>query len=149
VPSVLAAWRAPFPLAAEQAVDAQGLVITEDDPSRLDAQQQALQRLAGQASVYAMLSILVILVIDAKILGSLQGTAPGEGGLAFGLLVLSGLGKLWLSLRCFALARRAHAAMPDTPGNAYRRNARGAQIATGVSAAASLLILGVAARMAF
>jgi MFS transporter, PAT family, beta-lactamase induction signal transducer AmpG len=144
VPSVISAWRAPFPRGHSDHIDECGVTITDDDPSRLDALQQTLQRIAGRASIYAMLNILVILVVDSKILGSLQGKAEGTGQVQFGLLVASGALKLFLSLLAFKHARLAAAESPNDPKNVYVRNARGAKIATiaCLAATAAILVFG-------
>ena len=75
VPSVLAAWRAPFPQKDDDHVafgDSATAVVTVDDPTRLTAVELAVQALAGRASIFAMLNILTILVVDAKILDPRQ-----------------------------------------------------------------------------
>src|ERR1019366_6641731 len=90
VPSVLAAWHAPFPQKDDDHTvegDSANVLVTIDDPTRLNAVEQAIQRVSGRASIYAMLNILTILVVDAKILGSLQGQARGSGMTQFGLLL--------------------------------------------------------------
>ena len=144
VPSVIAAWRAPFPRGTHDAIDKNGCTITADDPDLLDMLQQTVQRIAGRASIYAMLNILVILVIDSKILGSLQGKAEGTGQVQLGLLIASAALKGLLSYLCFKHARLAAAQIPDDPKNVYVRNARGAKIATlaCLAATAAILVFG-------
>jgi len=152
VPSVLAAWRAPFPQKDDDHAAVEGsttALVTVDDPTRLSAVEQAIQRLAGRASIFAMLNILTILIFDAKILGSLQGVARGTGRTQFvlllGVLVLKGL----FTWRTFSLAGKAAAvALPSGEKN-YTGNARGAKIATLICAAASIAILAFGAHMAF
>ncbi|WP_148217978.1 AmpG family muropeptide MFS transporter [Opitutus terrae] len=135
VPSVWAAWKAPFPLAADEsrepAPDAHHVMITADDPTRLTALERTVQRIAGRASVYAMLGILVILLIDAKIVGSLQDRADGTGQVQFWLLLASAALKLFLAQRTFKFAAQTAAeAAQGGAGAAYVWNARGAKIAT-------------------
>jgi PAT family beta-lactamase induction signal transducer AmpG len=145
VPSVLAAWRAPFPL-ENGSLDDQGR--TPDDPARLSAAEQAVQRFAGQASIYAMLNILTLLIVDAKILGTLQGRAEGSGQIQFGLLLATAVFKGFLTQRAFARAAAAKAAAPAGEA-AYLANARGAKIASLICAAVTLAVLWFGARLAF
>jgi MFS transporter, PAT family, beta-lactamase induction signal transducer AmpG len=161
VPSVIAAWRAPFPLNTDEAKtaasapasaragssDAQ-VVMTPDDPSLLSPAQREVQVLAGRASIYAMLHILAILLIDAKILGTLQGRTQGEGATQFWFLCGSVVLKLFLTQRTFALAGRAKEAA-GSGEHIYVRNARGAKNATLICLVVSAAILAFGARMAF
>jgi PAT family beta-lactamase induction signal transducer AmpG len=153
VPSVWAAWRAPFPLGTEDqkttSPDENQIMVTADDPSRLSAAEKEAQRLAGKASIYAMLNILVMLLVDAKILGSLQGKPPGTGAVQFYLLIGSASLKLFLTVQAFSLAREAERESKQAGDTAYRGNARGAKIATLVCGAVSLAVLVFAARQAF
>lgn len=152
VPSVLAAWRAPFPQKDDDHGAVEGsttALVTVDDPTRLSAVEQSVQKIAGTASIFAMLNILTILIFDAKILGSLQGQAPGSGQTQFALL-LGVLGvKGFFSWRTFALAGAAAAAARPTGEKNYLGNARGAKIATMICGLVSLLVLAFAAKVAF
>ena len=145
-PSVWAAYKAPFPLDGDDhkgaaGDEATGVVITPDDPTRLSAAEQVVQRTAGRASVYAMINILVILILDAKFLGWLQGKAAGHGHIEFGLLAACAVLKLFLSVRTFQFANQALAESAACPGNAYLANARGAKIATWICAAVTAVVL--------
>jgi len=146
VPSVLAAWRAPFPLEDDSLASGGA---TPDDPSRLTPAELTVQRIAGRASIYAMLNILTLLVIDAKILGSLQGQAAGTGLTQFVLLVGVAAMKGFFSFRTFQLAGAAVAAAGATGERNYAGNARAAKTATLLCAAATLGILAFGARIAF
>jgi PAT family beta-lactamase induction signal transducer AmpG len=152
IPSVLAAWNAPFPLKEDEAFGAGGAslaMVTVDDPTRLSALETKVQALAGRASVYAMLNILTILILDAKILGSLQGKAPGAGKVQFALLLAVLVLKGFLALRTYRIAAEASlVAAPAGEAN-YVGNARGAKVATLICAAVTACILAFAARMAF
>jgi PAT family beta-lactamase induction signal transducer AmpG len=152
IPSVLAAWRAPFPLRDDETVDTGDInmaMVTIDDPTRLSAPEKAVQALAGRASVYAMLNILTILILDAKILGSLQGQAAGAGKVQFALLLgVVGL-KGFFAWRTYGLAAEAAEAAGASKERNYLGNARGAKIATLICAAVTLCILAFGARMAF
>ncbi len=147
IPSVLAAWRAPFPRKQDPASSADGAesehqIVTADDPTLLSQAQQSVQRIAGRSSIYAMLNILVILIIDARILGSLQGAEPGKGMLQFSLLVASGVLKLFLTQRCFANSKTAAIqAGADSTALVYVKNGRGAKIASLICDAVSVAVL--------
>jgi PAT family beta-lactamase induction signal transducer AmpG len=169
VPSVWAAWKAPFPIDGDGAAsegrkekpellpegDAdvetpeQHVMVTADDPSRLSAGERAVQVIAGRASIYAMLNVLTILVIDAKILGALQGRAAGTGQIQFGLLLASGALKLFLTWRAFQIGREAVAEAARVGETVYVRNVRGAKIATIMCAVVSLIVLVAAAKLVF
>jgi PAT family beta-lactamase induction signal transducer AmpG len=155
VPSVWAAWKAPFPLAADDAqavadgtADEQ-MKITVDDPTRLTPAERGVQLLAGKASIYAMLMILVILLLDAKVLGSLQDREPGQGQLQFWLLVGSAVLKAYLGWKTFAVAAHAATEAARTGETVYVRNGRGAKIAVLICAVVSLAVLGFAGRLVF
>jgi PAT family beta-lactamase induction signal transducer AmpG len=146
VPSVWAACTAPFPLDGDDHKgsdenEAVGIVVTPDDPTRLSEAEQQVQRTAGRASVYAMINVLAILILDAKFLGSLQGKAAGHGQIEFGLLLACAAMKLFLSFRTFKFAKQALDESAACPGNAYLANARGAKIATFICAAVTVVVL--------
>lgn len=152
VPSVLAAWRAPFPQIDDDQVaagDSATAIVTVDDPSRLSQVECTVQQLAGRASIFAMLNILTLLIVDAKILGSLQGQAAGTGLPQLFLLLAAGAMKLFFSWRTYALAGEAAVAAGPAGEKNYLGNARGAKIATLVCAATTGSLLVFAARMAF
>jgi len=150
VPSVWAAWRAPFPRdAAGATISEGGKTITDDDPTLLSAAQITVQRLAGRASIFALLNVLVILVLDARFLGSIQTRAAGEsanGSLA--LLGASLLLKFFLAWRCWTSARAAFAAAAPSGETVYRRNARGALVVTALALVAGLGVLALGFRLA-
>ena len=151
VPSVLAAWRAPFPQKDDDhgaAGDSPNALITVDDPTRLSAVEQTVQRISGRASIYAMLNILMILVVDAKILGTLQGQAQGTGKTQLFWLLGIMVVKAFLASRTFTYANEAAAIAGPAGEKHYLGNARGAKIATYVCLVASLAILAFAAHMA-
>ncbi len=155
VPSVWVAWKAPFPLATGDAKQDQpdaldrSEPVASDDPSRLSADERAVQHRAGRASIYAMLNILVLLIVDARILGSLQGRGPGAAWLPLGLLLASAGLKVFLTQRSLRCAREAAAAASRTSESPYLQNARGAKIATAICGVATLAVLAVGARLAF
>jgi len=155
VPSIWAAWKAPFPLAADDAKHendekpSEHATIPVDDPTRLTTAQRAVQLIAGRASIYAMLNILTILLVDAKILGSLQDRAAGSGKTQFFLLLASAGLKLFFAQRTYAIARTAAEESAKTNETVYVRNARGAKIATLVCGVVSVLVLAFAGKLAF
>ena len=154
VPSVWAAWKAPFPLALDKGTEAlqeggDHVVVTLDDPTRITPAQRAVQLIAGRASIYAMLNILVILLVDTRILASLQDRSPGAGLFAFVLLVASAALKLFLGWKTFACARRAGEEAALTGEDVYRRNAGGARVATWLCGVVGAGVLALGARMAF
>lgn len=146
VPSVIAAWRAPFPLKDDVAAS-NGATI--DDPTRLSEGQRSVQAIAGRASIFAMLQILVILIIDAKILGSLQGKTAGTGMTQFLLLAGSAALKLFLTVRTYSVARQAAEAAAKAGDTVYLGNARGAKITSVICWLVSAAVLAFAAKMAF
>jgi PAT family beta-lactamase induction signal transducer AmpG len=142
VPSVWAAWRAPFPLPPVASIDAQGKVVTPDDASRLALRQRRLQRIAGRASIYAMLQLLIILIVDTKALGGIQRAPDGGGAAQLTTLGLTTLFEVWLSRQTWRWSRLAvRAGGSGLEVEPYRRNARGALMASGVALAASLVVL--------
>jgi len=149
VPSVWAAWRAPFPLPPVAPIDERGGVVTVDDPSRLCLRQRRLQRIAGRASIYALLQWLVILIVDTHILGEMQASIEARNGLWLTMLAAVAAFKAWLSWRAWRWARaacRPRAGLAEVA--AYQGNARGAMVATGLACAASIGLLLVGARLA-
>ncbi len=150
VPSVLAAWRAPFPLKddEQQAGDSAMAMVTVDDPTRLTEVERKVQGLSGKASIFAMLNILTILIVDAKILGSLQGQAKGTGKTQFMLLLGVMVFKGFLGWRTFSLAGAAATVAGPSGEKNYLGNARGAKIATYVCLLVSIAVLVFGARMA-
>ena len=99
--------------------------------------------------MFAMANILTLLIIDAKILGSLQGQAAGTGMTQFALLLGVVAVKAFFSWRTFQLAGEAAVAAGRGGEKNYLGNARGARIATLVCAVVTLLVLAFGARMAF
>ncbi|MGC4071941.1 MAG: hypothetical protein QM760_05395 [Nibricoccus sp.] len=176
VPSVWAAFKAPFPLKAEEEKTSNGdsgnghEVITVDDPTRLSDGELTVQRIAGRASMFAILTVLVLLVLDAMVLGwlhgNLHGSAPGffaKGFLFFGrifsggtasagqifyaVLVGCALLKAWLSWKTVSIARTAIAEADARGEKNYRGNARGAIAATLVCGVLTAVVLYFGAKM--
>jgi MFS transporter, PAT family, beta-lactamase induction signal transducer AmpG len=157
VPSAWAAFKAPFPLQGKEGKEgeAEGSseqnVITIDDPSRLTPEQRDVQARAGRASMYAMLTILVVLVLDARFLGSLKEVDRGSNArVAYFVLLLADAGlKVFLGARAFKAASEAEKAGARIGDTAYSGNARGARVATMIAGVFSLAALALGASLAF
>lgn len=148
VPSVWVAWKAPFPLTADEPRTPDGAgTVTPDDPTRLDAAQRAVQGLAGRASLHAMLHILAILLIDAKALGEMH--CNDQAWIPFAILVANVGLKFFLTRRALRLAREAEQTAVRAGEATYRQNARGARTATMLCVAAGLGILVLGAKLTF
>lgn len=155
VPSAWAAFKAPFPIQADQTekIQAEGAsgqdVVTVDDPSRLSEEQRTVQALAGKASMYAMLGILSILLIDAWSLGKLQPTpADPHPSVLFFLVLLGNLGlKIFLAQRTFRQAKLTENEAARVGDTIYVANAKGAKVATLICSAVSLIVLLVGAKL--
>ncbi len=144
IPSVWAAFKAPFPHSATGKSDDE-TAARLDDPNFLSAAARPIQRLAGRASMFAMLHILVLLIVDAQILGSLHGKDEGPHHWQVGLLIASALLKLDLSRRALRFAREARAEALATNETVYVQNARGAKITTIICVlfSTALLVIGL------
>jgi PAT family beta-lactamase induction signal transducer AmpG len=176
VPSVWAAFKAPFPLKADEEKTSNSdegnghEVITVDDPTRLSAGELEVQRIAGRASMFTILNVLSILVLDAMILGwlhgNLHGTAPGffakiflfiagvipgvaasAGQVFYAVLVGCALMKAWLGWKSVHIARGAIAEADMRGEKNYRGNARGAIVATAICGVLSVAVLYFGAKM--
>jgi PAT family beta-lactamase induction signal transducer AmpG len=176
LPSIWAAFKAPFPLKAEEeklASDAAGNgheVITVDDPTRLSPGELTVQAIAGRASMFAILHVLALLVLDAMVLGwlhgNMHGTAPGfvakgflgigglipgitanAGQIFYGVLIGCALLKAWLAWKCVRIARHAIDEAAAHGETNYRGNARGAIAATVVCIALGVVVLYFGAKM--
>ncbi len=171
IPSVLAAWRAPFPIKDNDHTSAEGSatkLVTVDDHTRLSVGERTMQLLAGRASIFAMLNILTILVVDMNLVSYLIDTATGRhenwgfitrlfsnifGASAllafFGLLIVSAVLKGYFSLRTFQIAGTAAQEVAKHAEQNYFANVRGAKVATLMCAAGTLAVLAFGAHMAF
>ena len=125
------------------------VMVTVDDPTRLSAAEKAVQALSGRASIYAMLSILTILIVDAKILGSLQGQAAGSGKVQFALLLGVVASQGLLRVEDLQPGLRGGRGRRAAGEKNYLGNARGAKVATLICAAVTLCVLAFGFRMAF
>ncbi len=152
IPSIWAAFKAPFPRSGDGpggTAAPESVAVTADDPSRLRPEEQVVQRLAGRASIYAMLNALTILLLDAQILGSLEGRPSGAGRIQFALLCASAALKLGLSVAAFRVAATAAGEARRVGETVYLGNARGARLATVICGVISAFILAFGAFRAF
>ncbi len=125
VPSLIAAWFAPFPQ-----LKAKSSNLSVDDPSLLSADQLKMQAAAKGANIYALLAIAAFLFVDVLALGFLSGAKSGIlVAFLLGLMAITTLLKLILAVKALTLAR---AAIRLSEGlkevGAYLANARGARI---------------------
>jgi MFS transporter, PAT family, beta-lactamase induction signal transducer AmpG len=138
VPSLAAAWLAPFPQSESTDDDS-----SVDDPSRLDENEKKMQAAARRATIPALLAVALFLLFpDILAFGWMSGTKSGVW-LAFLLLLVgaSTLMKVVLSLRAIARGRSAlELAGALAGGKAYRSNAKGAIIGGGLMLAVSVAV---------
>jgi len=145
VPSLAAAWFAPFPQ-SESADDDSSV----DDDDRLDEDDRRLQAAARHATILALSAAALFLYPDVLTLGWMSSTKSG-GWLVFFLLsiAVSTVLKLVLSARAIAAGRSAIALGGALRGGkAYLSNARGAVLGGAVMLAVSVVLAIVCARQA-
>jgi PAT family beta-lactamase induction signal transducer AmpG len=158
VPSILAAWRAPFPQEGVKENEA-----SVDDESRLSAEARSVQRAMGRSSIYAMCALLFILILDVQFLGMLDGARRSSWiGVILALIAAGAVVKCLLAWKAVRMARvaladigqqssnqtyRADASERDT-GESYRSNGTGAIIAAAISVVLTVALLAFAANRA-
>jgi MFS transporter, PAT family, beta-lactamase induction signal transducer AmpG len=145
VPSLAAAWLAPFPQ-SESTLDDSSV----DDEQRLDQADKRMQAAARRATILALLAVALFLYPDVLTLGWLSSATSG-GWLAFFLLLIActTLLKLVLSVRAIGAGRAALALSGNLQGGkAYIGNAKGAVIGGAVMLAVSLVLSVVCVRKA-
>lgn len=159
VPSAWAAFKAPFPLEMGSKKEGPGAqskpgednVITLDDPSMLTRDQRGVQVLAGRASMFAMLNILVILVIDSRVLGSLREADPHSTARLVCFVILVALAAVKVAIGRITLRKvnEVEAEASRVRETIYVGNARGAKWATLVCAAVGVAVVGLGAALTF
>lgn len=159
IPSAWAAFKAPFPLEMGSKKRAAGAksnaeddnVITIDDPSVLTPQQRAVQVLAGRASMLAMANILVILIVDSRVLGSLREADPHSTSRLVCFVVLVALAAVKVAIGRLTLRkiREVEAEAARVNESVYVGNARGAKWATVICAAVGIAVVGLGAALTF
>ena len=139
VPSLAAAWFAPFPQTESKDDD-----TSVDDEERLNEDEKKMQAAARHATILALLSAALFLYPDILSIGWMSSTQSGAW-LAFFLLLIAftTVLKVVLALRAIAAGRSAMALSPRFPrGHAYVSNAKGAIIGGAV-------MIGVSAALAW
>lgn len=145
VPSLAAAWFAPFP--QSEATDDDTSV---DDPERLTEDEKKMQAAARHATILALLAAALFLYPDILTIGWLS-TATSGGWLLFffALLTATTVLKLVLSVRAIRSGRAALQLSRElSGGQAYRSNAKGAVIGGAVMIACSVVLAVVCVQKA-
>lgn len=139
IPSLVAAWFAPFPQL--RAPDEETAV---DDEKLLSEADKEVQAAARRATILALLAAVVFLYPDVLSLGWMSGATTG-GLLAFFLVLIAitTVLKLWLSVRAIVAGKAAlGVATRVSGGAAYVSNAKGAIIGGSVMLVVSLILAG-------
>lgn len=138
IPSLLAAWFAPFPHSTVDQPDDDAAAIPQTPP------EDAARRLARRATSYALLTLAIFLYIDPLILGSwgLATTATATATLLASLLGTT-IAKVILAIIAIRAGRSSlrAAAVHKSRSNHYR-NAYGAIVASSIIVCISLGITG-------
>jgi PAT family beta-lactamase induction signal transducer AmpG len=143
IPSLAAAWLAPFPQSESKDDD-----TSVDDPERLDKDERSMQQAARRATIPALLATALFLLFpDILVFGWLSSATSG-GWLVLLLLLLatSTVLKIALSIRAIAVGRAAIGLSHQLGGGkAYVSNAKGAVIGGVVMLAVSfgVAVVGV------
>ena len=145
VPSLGAAWFAPFPQS-----DASDDDSSVDDEDRLGEDDKRMQAAARRATILALSAAALFLYPDVLAIGWMSSTKSG-GWLVFFLLLIAVTTVLKLTLSARAIrAGRAALSLDGSQqgGKAYVSNAKGAVIGGAVMIAVSLVLTVVCARQA-
>ena len=134
LPSLIAAWFAPFPHSPG----------SDDAPPDHAGELSSPRRLARTATALALVAIAVFLYVDTMALGFVGTASSGRGlSVVLGLLLLSSVGKVWLAFRALRAAW-ASLTTPDRHIDPSRAsNSRGALVGAGLVFVISLGIVGV------
>jgi MFS transporter, PAT family, beta-lactamase induction signal transducer AmpG len=145
VPSLAAAWFAPFPQSESTDDD-----TSVDDENRLQADDKTMQAAARRATILALCAAALFLYPDILTIGWMSSTTSG-GWLSFFLLLLaaSTVLKIVLAVRAIAAGRAALALSTRlNGGQAYVSNAKGAIIGGALMIAISLALAVVCSQKA-
>jgi hypothetical protein len=145
VPSLAAAWFAPFPQSESKDDDS-----SVDDEDRLNEDDKKMQAAARRATIQALLAAALFLYPDILTIGWMS-TATSGGWLVFFFLLLSAstVLKVVLALRAIRLGRAAlELSRGLSGGHAYVSNAKGAVIGGAVMLACSAVLAIVGAQKA-
>jgi PAT family beta-lactamase induction signal transducer AmpG len=143
VPSIAAAWFAPFPQTESKDDD-----TSVDDEARLNGDDKQMQAAARRATMLALLAAALFLYPDTLSIGWMSATRSGYW-LAFFLLFISAstVLKVVLSLRAIVAGRAAlELSKKLTGGGAYVSNAKGAIIGGALMLAVSAALCVAGAR---
>jgi MFS transporter, PAT family, beta-lactamase induction signal transducer AmpG len=135
IPSLAAAWLAPFPQSESTDDD-----TSVDDPDRLDEEERTMQASARRATIPALLAAALFLLFPDILAFGWMSTAKGGGWLIFLLLLVaaSTVLKVLLSIRAIIAGRVTLALSRKLRGGkAYASNAKGAVIGGAVMLAVS------------
>jgi len=145
VPSLAAAWFAPFPQSDSKDDDS-----SVDEADRLGAEDTKMQAAARRATILALLAAALFLYPDILIIGWMSSATSG-GWLVFFLLLIasSTILKVMLAVRAIRAGRAAlDLSRKLSGGQAYVSNAKGAVIGGAVMLACSLALVFVCVRKA-
>jgi PAT family beta-lactamase induction signal transducer AmpG len=145
VPSLAAAWFAPFPQSESTDDDS-----SVDDEDRLSADDKKMQAAARRATILALLATALFLYPDILAIGWMSSTSSGAWLVFFLLLITaSTVLKAVLSLKAIRAGRAALGVARElTGGQAYVSNAKGAIIGGVVMLACSAVLALVCLRKA-
>jgi PAT family beta-lactamase induction signal transducer AmpG len=145
VPSLAAAWFAPFPQSESKEDDS-----SVDDAHRLDEDDKKMQEAARRATILALGAAALFLYPDVLSIGWMSSATSGTW-LVFLLLLMGAttVFKVLLSLRAIRAGRAALALSSRLQGGkAYVSNAKGAVLGGAVMIAVSVVLAGVCVRKA-
>ena len=139
IPSLIAAWFAPFPQ-----LGAPDEETSVDDPRLLNEDEKQMQAAARRATIWAMLAVVVFLYPDVLMLGWMSGTTSGAALVAFlALFAVTTVVKVLLAFKAMTLGRAALELGRSLPaGKAFLSNAKGAVTGASVLLVASAILAG-------
>lgn len=135
IPSLIAAWFAPFPQ-----LKAKPDHESVDDERNLSEADKKVQKASQRATIFALLAVVLFLYPDVLSLGWLSGAESGEAVVFFiVLMAATTVGKFILSFKAIAAGRQALGVADSVKdGEAFRSNAKGAVIGGFIMAAISV-----------
>jgi PAT family beta-lactamase induction signal transducer AmpG len=140
IPSLIAAWFAPFPQK-----DGEGEDHYVDDQAHLSDDEKKSQAAARTATIFALLSLTLFLYVDVLFLGWMSGVESG-GMLVFFLLIftITTVVKMPLALRAIRAGREAIKLSESfsAANKPYLSNAKGAVWGGGIMIAVTIVLAG-------
>ncbi|MBN2717462.1 MAG: MFS transporter [Deltaproteobacteria bacterium] len=137
IPSLIAAWFAPFPQ-----LKAPNEEMSVDDDSLLDEDDRKVQAASRRANIFSILSIFVFLMFDVLMLGWMRGAESG-GAMVFFLsfFCLSTILKIILAIKGIRAGfNTLSVSKPLKGGKDFVSNAKGAMIAGFAMVAISIVL---------